>query len=56
MKGKQYTDPMQLMLKENLQHGLTNTFELRIEGVLQCQNILYVPNIYGRKEDYDGCI
>ena len=43
VKKKQYTDPILLQLKENVQHGMTKTFEFTQEGVLQCQNILCVP-------------
>ncbi|WMV54913.1 hypothetical protein MTR67_048298 [Solanum verrucosum] len=47
VKEKQYTDPILLQLKENVQQGMTKAFELTEEGVLQCQNRLCVPNIDG---------
>ncbi|XP_049357897.1 uncharacterized protein LOC125822529 [Solanum verrucosum] len=47
VKEKQYTDPILLQLKENVQQGMTKAFELTEEGVLQCQNKLCVPNIDG---------
>ena len=45
VKKKQYTDPILLQLKENVQHGMTKTFEFTQEGLLQCQNILCVPDV-----------
>ncbi|XP_049348983.1 uncharacterized protein LOC125813541 [Solanum verrucosum] len=45
VKEKQYTDPILLKLKENVQQGMTKAFELTQEGVLRCQNILCVPNV-----------
>ncbi|KAH0641960.1 hypothetical protein KY290_033563 [Solanum tuberosum] len=45
VKQKQYTDPILLKLKENVQQGMTKAFELTQEGVLRCQNILCVPNV-----------
>ena len=45
VKEKQYTDPILLKLKENVQQGMTKAFELTQEGVLRCQNRLCVPNV-----------
>ena len=45
VKEKQYTDPILLKLKENVQQGMAKAFELTQEGVLRCQNILCVPNV-----------
>jgi len=45
VKEKQYTDPILLQLKENVQQGMTKAFELTQEGVLRCQNRLCVPNV-----------
>ncbi|KAH0700890.1 hypothetical protein KY284_015105 [Solanum tuberosum] len=45
VKKKQYTDPILLKLKENVQQGMTKAFELTQEGVLRCQNRLCVPNV-----------
>ena len=40
-----YIDPILLQLKENVQHGMTKTIEFMQEGLLQCQNILCVPDV-----------
>ena len=45
MKEKKYNDPILLLLKENVQHGMKKAFELTREGVLRCQNILCIPNV-----------
>ncbi|WMV45713.1 hypothetical protein MTR67_039098 [Solanum verrucosum] len=45
VKEKQYTDPILIKLKKNVQQGMTKAFEITQEGVFRCQNRLCIPNV-----------